>query len=90
MRYFEKIVARRGARLADEERGAAKRRGRGLGRRNTKFLKNAQNLKKIKNFAKAPSHEKHFASLDVRGLWHARPPPTTSALDKSRPAAAQK
>ena len=37
MRYFEKIVARRGARLADEERGVAKRRGRGLGRRNTKF-----------------------------------------------------
>ena len=27
-------VARRGARLADEERGAAKRRGRGLGQRN--------------------------------------------------------
>ncbi|MBQ7536568.1 MAG: hypothetical protein IJT14_00425, partial [Rickettsiales bacterium] len=31
----------------------------------------------------------HFASLDVRGLWHARPLPTASALDKSRPAAAQ-
>ena len=30
-----KIVARRGAHLADEERGAAKRRGRGLGQRNT-------------------------------------------------------
>ena len=42
------------------------------------------------SLAKAPSHEKHFASLDVRGLWHTRPQPTTSALDKSRPAAAQK
>ena len=35
-------VARRGARLADErsegERNGAKRRGRGLGRRNTNFL----------------------------------------------------
>ncbi len=31
-----RIVARRGARLADEERGAAKRRGRGRGQRNTK------------------------------------------------------
>ena len=29
-----KCIARRGARLADEERGAAKRRGRGLGQRN--------------------------------------------------------
>ena len=50
------------------------------------------NLKKIKicgSYAKAPSHEKHFAPLDVRGLWHARPLPTASALDKSRPAAAQ-
>ena len=47
-------------------------------------------LKKNCGFsAKAPSHEKHFASLDVRGLWHARPLPSTSALDKSRPAAAQ-
>ena len=27
----------RGARLADEERGAAKRRGRGFGRRNKSF-----------------------------------------------------
>ena len=41
------------------------------------------------SYAKAPSHEKHFAPLDVRGLWHARPLPTASALDKSRPAAAQ-
>ena len=31
------LLRRRGARLADEERGAAKRRGRGLGRRNRKF-----------------------------------------------------
>ena len=49
----------------------------------------AKNLKKAISLAKAPSHEKHFAPLDVRGLWHARPLPTTSALDKSRPAAAQ-
>ena len=42
------------------------------------------------SFTKAPSHEKHFASLDVRGLWHARPLPIASVLDKSRPAAAQK
>ena len=41
------------------------------------------------SFTKAPSHEKHFASLDVRGLWHARPLPTASALDKSRPVIAQ-
>jgi len=32
--YVGCLVARRGARLADEERGAAKRRGRGFGRRN--------------------------------------------------------
>ena len=35
-----RIVAWRGARLADEERGAAKRRGRGLGRRKIKNLHN--------------------------------------------------
>ena len=33
------IVARHGARLADEERGAAKRRGRGLGQRNLQTKK---------------------------------------------------
>ena len=49
----------------------------------------AKNLKKAISLAKAPSHEKHFAPLDVRGLWHARPLPTASVLDKSRPAAAQ-
>ena len=49
----------------------------------------AKNLKKAGSYAKAPAHEKHFAPLDVRGLWHARPLPTASALDKSRPAAAQ-
>ncbi|MBR1429018.1 MAG: hypothetical protein IJ590_02055 [Rickettsiales bacterium] len=80
---------------SEEERSGAKRRGRGLGRRNTGFEKKLQykhqKIKKIAGlYAKAPSHEKHFASLDVRGLWHARPLPTASALDKSRPAAAQK
>ena len=35
----------------------------------------AKNLKICRFFAKAPSHEKHFAPLDVRGLWHARPLP---------------
>ena len=48
-----------------------------------------KNLKIFGFCAKAPAHEKHFAPLDVRGLWHARPLPTASALDKSRPAAAQ-
>ena len=37
---------------------------------------NCQKFKKAISLAKAPSHEKHFASLDVRGLWHARPPPS--------------
>ena len=36
----------------------------------------AKNFKKAISLAKAPSHEKHFAPLDVRGLWHARPPPS--------------
>ena len=36
----------------------------------------SKNLKKAGFCAKAPSHEKHFASLDVRGLWHARPLPS--------------
>ena len=49
----------------------------------------AKNLKICGSLAKAPSHEKHFAPLDVRDLWHARPQPTASVLDKSRPAAAQ-
>ena len=34
LKFFTIIVAPGGARLADEERGAAKRRGRGRGRRN--------------------------------------------------------
>ena len=57
--------------------------------RNITF-KTSKNLKICWSLAKAPSHEKHFAPLDVRGLWHARPLPTTSALDKSRPAAAHR
>jgi len=36
----------------------------------------AKNFKKAISLAKAPSHEKHFAPLDVRGLWHARPLPS--------------
>ena len=55
------------------ERGECKWRGRGLGQRNI----NCQKFKKKAwSVAKAPSHEKHFAPLDVRGLWHARPLPS--------------
>ena len=36
----------------------------------------SKNFKKAISLAKAPSHEKHFAPLDVRGLWHARPLPS--------------
>ncbi len=36
----------------------------------------AKNFKKAISLAEAPSHEKHFAPLDVRGLWHARPLPS--------------
>ena len=44
-------------------------------RRNITF-KTSKNLKICRFFAKAPSHEKHFAPLDVWGLWHARPLPS--------------
>ena len=49
MNFF---VARRGARLADEERGAAKRRGRGLGQRNNKIKFYNKNSPHITNCAK--------------------------------------
>ena len=58
------------------ERGDCKPRGRGRGRRNIKIFKICQKFKKAISLAKAPSHEKHFAPLDVRGLWHARPLPS--------------
>ena len=48
-----------------------------------------KNLKICWFFTKSPSHEKHFALLDVLGLWHELLLLTASALDKSRPAAAQ-
>ena len=50
MRFF--FVARRGAHLADEERGAAKRRGRGLGQRNNKIKFYNKNSPQITNCAK--------------------------------------
>ena len=92
------MVARRGAHLAAERSPSAARadgakrsvavpngEGEASGSA-TRVLKKvsiyAKNLKICGSFAKAPSHEKHFAPLDVRGLWHARPLPTASALDK--------
>ena len=50
----------------------------------------AKNLKKSWVCRQSPFARKAGATLDVRGLWHARPLPTASVLDKSRPAAAQK
>ena len=59
----------------------------------TRVLKKSCSIsKKFKNlrvFRQSPFARRAGAPSDVRGLWHARPLPTTSALDKSRPAAAQ-
>ena len=75
---FGRRAGRRGTPTG--ERGAAKPRGRGLGRATQIFKRicviNFKNLKICRSPAKAPSHEKHFAPLDVRGLWHARPLPS--------------
>ena len=76
-----------GARADGARRSVAVPNGEGVASGSATLI--AKNLKKAISLAKAPSHEKHFASLDVRGLWHARPLPNASALDKSRPAAAQ-
>ena len=95
---MSRFVARRGAHLAAERSPSAARadgarrsvavpNGEGVAAGGATLI--AKNFKKAISLAKAPSHEKHFAPLDVRGLWHARPLPTASALDKSRPAAAQ-
>ena len=88
------FVARRGARLCEEQREERNTNREGVASGSaTRVLKKvaiyAKNLKICGSFAKAPSHEKHFAPLDVRGLWHALPLPTASTLDKSRTAAAQ-
>ena len=74
---------RRGARLCDKRSAERNTNREGVAAGGA-----TKNFKKSLIFTKAPSHEKHFATLDVRGLWHARPLPTTSAIDKSRPAAA--
>jgi len=80
MRYFEKIVARRGARLAAEERGAAKRRGRGLGQRNTKFLKKRTKFKKNKKLRQSP-----FARKASFNTGRAGPLACAAAADHLRP-----
>ena len=78
-------VARRGAHLAAERspsgaradgarRSVAVPNGEGEASGSATLI--AKNFKKAISLAKAPSHEKHFSTLDVRGLWHARPLPS--------------
>ena len=69
-------LRQRGARLLDEVERSGTRRVQTA----RAWPRAAQQKILKKNFAKAPSHEKHFASLDVRGLWHARPLPTPPPL----------
>ena len=63
-----------GARADGARRSVAVPNGEGVASGSATLI--AKNFKKAIFLAKAPSHEKHFAPLDVRGLWHARPLPS--------------